>query len=100
MNSFTNLLIFLNLIVSIWALGGTSVAIAGGGWFQMEEINLSNNIVNILVANKMCSDKNDCVKKQLVFASGEPWGLDVSIYGINDNRILSQIVAPCSESFF
>jgi hypothetical protein len=79
---------------------GISTAEAGDGWFQEESLRLSNTLVGTLISSKVCVDKNDCVKKQIIFVAGEPWGLDVSIYGISDGHILSQLVASCSDMFF
>ncbi|MDO9012813.1 MAG: hypothetical protein Q7U78_13570 [Gallionella sp.] len=79
---------------------GISTADAGDGWFQEESLRLSNMLVGTLISSKVCVDKNDCVKKQIIFVAGEPWGLDVSIYGVGDGRVLSQLVASCSDMFF
>lgn len=79
---------------------GISTAGAGDGWFQEESLRLSNTLVGTLISSKVCVDKNDCVKKQIIFVAGEPWGLDVSIYGVSDGRVLSQLVASCSDMFF
>lgn len=79
---------------------GISTAEAGDGWFQEERLRLINTLDGTLISSKVCVDKNDCVKKQIIFVAGEPWGLDVSIYGVSDGRVLSQLVASCSDIFF
>lgn len=79
---------------------GISTSEAGGSWFQVERLRLVDDLVQKLIQSKMCVDKNDCVKKQLIFAAGEPWGLDVSVYGINDGRVLTELVNSCSDMFF
>lgn len=87
------------MLVASTLCTGASMSMAGDGWFQSERMELISSLNDLLVSNQLCSDKNDCVKKQIVFVAGEPWGLDVTIYGINNTAVLSQLVSACSINF-
>lgn len=54
----------------------------------------------LLIQRHLCSDANDCVKKQLVFANSERWGMYVDVYGISDAHVLSDLTGILSGLYF
>lgn len=68
--------------------------------YELQKLDLIQKLVDVLVQHRACSDRNDCGKQQLLFVSPEPWGLDVTVYGIQDQSILADVVNQCAASFF
>jgi hypothetical protein len=68
--------------------------------FETERLELIKQVDQILISNKLCSNANDCTKRQFVFFGPESWGLSVSIYEIRDLVVLSEIVKQCALTKF
>ena len=50
----------------------------------------------MLIAKGLCSDPNDCTKRQFAFAAPESFGLTVDLYQVNDAGVLSDVVKQCA----
>jgi hypothetical protein len=54
----------------------------------------------IMVKRGICSNTNDCRKKQVRFAGWYPWGIRVETYDIQDEHVLNELFDVCSKFFF
>jgi hypothetical protein len=77
------------------ALASLSAA-ANGRTFEKERLALIESIHGVLIANRLCSDRNDCTRKQYAFAAPTLSGLSVSVYGVNDAAVLSEVTKQCA----
>jgi hypothetical protein len=68
----------------------------GSGQYSDKANKLIDSIHAILISEKLCSDKNDCWKKQFVFFEGVK-GVYISVYGITDPSVTEKIVGACIE---
>jgi hypothetical protein len=59
---------------------------------------LVDSIENVLISEKVCNDKNDCVNKQYIFFNmGFGREIEMSIYGIADKLVISKIIVTLIE---
>jgi hypothetical protein len=64
----------------------------GSGQYTDKANEAIDSIHEILISEKLCSDKNDCSKKQFVFFESVN-GVYISVYGVDDQSIKEKIVA-------
>jgi len=64
----------------------------GSGQYSDKANEVIDSIHEILISEKLCSDKNDCSKKQFVFFESVN-GVYISVYGITNQAITEKIVA-------
>jgi hypothetical protein len=74
---------------------------AGG---SLKYINQAQDLIKkidpILIKRSICSDTNDCIKKEVLFIGWYSWGILVQTYGIKDGRVLSEVLDACTGFFF
>lgn len=78
------------------------IPIAFGGepsTYQQQGLRLLQNSRPILIKHGLCIDENDCVKKQLVLFKSASSGLMLSIYGISDIGVISEIIGICLNEY-
>jgi hypothetical protein len=92
---------FILCLVCMLPLAFTPNAEAAGNLKYYDKAHeIIREIDEILVRRGVCIDSNDCNKKLVRFADWESWGIGIETYGIQDGRILNELVGICSRHFF
>jgi hypothetical protein len=94
-------LLMLVLSVAIFTTTYKNNAVAASDRrFEVERQILIKEIFTILINNKICKNNNDCTKKQWFFVSPESWGLEIEIYALESEPVLTEITSHCSKLYF
>lgn len=64
--------------------------------YYTEGRELYDSIHAILIAEKLCGNQEDCIRKEYVFFK-RATGVDVFVYGITDQSLIKKIVNLCVE---
>ena len=83
-------------LISLLLLAVSICTIGCEGPRSVQGRELCDSIETLLIAEKLCSDKNDCTRKQYVFYKGST-DVDLWVYGITDKSLVKQIVDLCIE---
>ena len=67
--------------------------------YQAQGLRLIKNSDLILIKHGLCNDENDCVKKQLIFFKNMSSGVKLSVYGIPDLDVISEIIGICLDEY-
>jgi len=67
--------------------------------FQDSGHNIAKNAFSILIEKGICSDENDCNKKEIFFYGGISSGIEIYIYGVLDQDVISNILESCSDEY-
>lgn len=92
--------VFFSVLVFVIAQPIADAYAASNRAYEAQRLKLVENLQQTLIREGACADKNDCVKKQLVFASPEADGIEISLYGLEQARTLSELVKACSDAYF
>ena len=96
-----NLIKKLFIAISILILLNTSLN-AMGLTMKLGNVadTISNNITDMLIENKICSDKlKDCRAKELILFDGSSDILYVYVYSINNIEIANKIIQICIDEY-
>jgi len=64
---------------------------------QTQARELVDTIEDLLVSEKLCGDKNDCVDKQYVFIRPS-MVIEITVYGVTDRSIAKKIIGLCIDA--
>jgi hypothetical protein len=65
--------------------------------YQAQAMELINSIEDLLTAEKVCKDRNDCGRQDYaLWSSGK--GVYIYVYGIRDQAIVKNIVSLCLDA--
>lgn len=90
----------VSIVFAITMVVALNADAAGNRKYENQRLELLERIKEVLVKHHLCDDKNDCSKKQLVFALPADWGIGVEVYGVHDSGALTEIANLCSAAFF
>lgn len=64
---------------------------------QKQALELIDSIKELLVAENLCRDRNDCIKKQYVFMRPSRV-IQIYVHGITDQSITTKIIGLCIDA--
>ena len=88
------------LVVLAFSFLKMPIAVAGEpSTYHMQGLRLVRNSDSILIKHGLCADGNDCTKKQLVLFKNMSSGIALSIYGISDVGVISEIIGASLDEY-
>lgn len=64
-----------------------------------QSIELVNEIDSILISEGVCSDRNDCVRKRLVFSKSQTDGVYIETFSITNKELVRKIIEACMSEY-
>lgn len=64
---------------------------------QTQALELIDSIKDLLISENLCTDRNDCSRKQYVFMRPTTV-IEITVYGITDQSIAKKIIGLCIDA--
>jgi hypothetical protein len=93
-------LLVLWFFVGLWSMSGSHA-------YHQQALAYIEGAQNALIAHGLCQDRNDCVKRQMLFGSGgavkvgplEFGGVEISVYGVASTEVVGDLVKAAGEVY-
>lgn len=71
----------------------------GDASYYEQSFRLVKNSIQVLIKHGLCTDENDCNKKQFVTAAGRPWGVILELSDIQNSSAIQEIIGLCIDEY-
>lgn len=98
----TAIAIFLPLwfLIGLWSMAGSHA-------YHSQALVYLDSAQKVLIAHGLCQDKNDCVKRQILFCDGgalrlgpfESGGVKLYVYEISSAEVVGDLVKAMGEAY-
>lgn len=90
----------LLFFVSLWGMSGSHT-------YHRQALVYLEGVQDVLISHGLCQDRNDCVKKQILFGDGgafrvgpyESGGVQISVYEVSRPEVVGDLVKACVEIY-
>ena len=94
------ILVPLWFFVGLWSMGGSHT-------YQSQALIYLDGAQNVLIAHGLCQNKNDCVKRQILFGDGgavrvgpfEFGGVQIYVYEVSSPEVVGDLVKAFGEIY-
>lgn len=75
------------------------IAFGGDSFYYEQRLRLGQSSTQVLIKHGLCTDDNDCGKKNLVGSGGMYSGVHLVLYDMHDLPAIKEIIGLCMDEY-